>query len=99
MGVIQRESPDDGLPGELERRSQALAERVYEVLAEQLASPGLVLPWILGAVGAPAALVGLLVPTRRGERVASWGFGPPQEDSWHSWLPVRFVSGCPRRIP
>lgn len=35
-------------------------------LAEQLASPGLVLPWLLGAVGAPAALVGLLVPIRRG---------------------------------
>ena len=34
-------------------------------LAEQLASPGLVLPWMLGAVGAPSALVGLLVPVRR----------------------------------
>ncbi len=34
-------------------------------LAEQLASPGLVLPWLLGAMGAPAALVGLLVPIRR----------------------------------
>ncbi len=34
-------------------------------LAEQLASPGLVLPWMLGAVGAPAALVGVLVPVRR----------------------------------
>ncbi len=34
-------------------------------LAEQLASPGLVLPWMLGAVGAPSALVGLLVPMRR----------------------------------
>lgn len=89
------------LPDDLEARSQALAERVYEVvageeddrsceaigddacqevpgnfglnvlngtatkLAEQLASPGLVLPWILGAVGAPASLVGLLVPIRR----------------------------------
>ena len=34
-------------------------------LAEQLASPGLVLPWMLGAIGAPAVLVGLLVPVRR----------------------------------
>jgi hypothetical protein len=34
-------------------------------LAEQLASPGLVLPWMLGAVGAPATLVGFLVPIRR----------------------------------
>ncbi len=34
-------------------------------LAEQLASPGLVLPWMLGAVGAPSALVGFLVPVRR----------------------------------
>lgn len=34
-------------------------------LAEQLASPGLVLPWMLGAVGAPSVLVGVLVPMRR----------------------------------
>ncbi len=34
-------------------------------LAEQLASPGLVLPWVLGAIGAPTALIGLLVPVRR----------------------------------
>jgi hypothetical protein len=34
-------------------------------LAEQLASPGLVLPWMLGAAGAPSVLVGLLVPVRR----------------------------------
>jgi hypothetical protein len=34
-------------------------------LAEQLASPGLVLPWMLGAVGAPSVLVGFLVPMRR----------------------------------
>jgi hypothetical protein len=34
-------------------------------LAEQLASPGLVLPWMLGAVGAPSLLVGFLVPVRR----------------------------------
>ena len=35
-------------------------------LAEQIASPGLVLPWFLAALGAPAALAGLLVPIRRG---------------------------------
>ncbi|MCH8568472.1 MAG: MFS transporter [Balneolales bacterium] len=34
-------------------------------LAEQLASPGLVLPWILSAVGAPAAFSGLLVPVQK----------------------------------
>jgi len=34
-------------------------------LAEQLASPGLVLPWILAAVGAPAAFAGWLVPIRQ----------------------------------
>ena len=86
---------------EMRRRTDALSERVYEVvageeddraceaipeeacqevpgnfllnalngastkLAEQLASPGLVLPWMLGAVGAPGALVGFLVPVRR----------------------------------
>ena len=35
-------------------------------LGEQLASPGTVLPWVLGAVGAPAAFVGLLVPIKDG---------------------------------
>jgi MFS family permease len=34
-------------------------------LAEQLASPGLVLPWLLGAIGAPAALTGWLVPAKQ----------------------------------
>lgn len=34
-------------------------------LAEQLASPGLVLPWLLGAIGAPAVLVGFLVPVKQ----------------------------------
>ena len=35
-------------------------------LAEQLASPGLVLPWLLSAVGAPVVLVGWLEPIRQG---------------------------------
>lgn len=34
-------------------------------LAEQIASPGLVYPWFLAAVGAPTALAGFLVPIRR----------------------------------
>lgn len=34
-------------------------------LGDQLAAPGVVLPWLLGAIGAPAALVGLLVPVRQ----------------------------------
>lgn len=34
-------------------------------LAEQLASPGMVLPWLLSALGAPVALTGLLVPVRQ----------------------------------
>lgn len=33
-------------------------------LAEQLASSGLVLPWLLSAIAAPAALAGLLVPIK-----------------------------------
>lgn len=35
-------------------------------LAEQVASPGLVLSWLLAALGAPVALVGLLEPIRQG---------------------------------
>lgn len=34
-------------------------------LAEQLASPGLVLAWLLAAIGAPGGLVALLVPLRQ----------------------------------
>lgn len=33
-------------------------------LAEQLASPGLVLPWLLTGLGAPAVLAGLLMPVK-----------------------------------
>ena len=35
-------------------------------LAEQVASPGLVLSWLLDTLGAPVALVGLLEPVRQG---------------------------------
>ncbi len=34
-------------------------------LAEQLASPGLVLPWLLAAIGAPSALAGFLMPLKQ----------------------------------
>lgn len=34
-------------------------------LAEQLAGPNLVLPWLLGALGSPVFLVGLLMPTKQ----------------------------------
>lgn len=34
-------------------------------LAEQIASPGLVLPWLLSAIGAPSSLSGFLVPLNR----------------------------------
>ncbi len=35
-------------------------------LAEQIASPSLVLPWLLAAIGAPASFSGFLVPISRG---------------------------------
>ncbi len=34
-------------------------------LAEQIAGPNLVLPWLLGALGAPAVVVGLLMPIKQ----------------------------------
>ncbi|MDQ2069691.1 MFS transporter [Natronospira bacteriovora] len=34
-------------------------------LAEQVAGPNVVLPWLLGAIGAPAALIGLLMPIKQ----------------------------------
>lgn len=52
-------------------------------LAEQLASPGLVLPWLLGSIGAPAVLTGWLVPVRRAG----------------SLLPQLLVAGSLRRMP
>jgi hypothetical protein len=39
-------------------------------LAEQLASPGLVLPWLLGAIGAPAGLAALLMPAKQAGSLA-----------------------------
>jgi hypothetical protein len=39
-------------------------------LAEQLASPGLVLPWLLASLGAPVALSGWLVPIRQAGSLA-----------------------------
>lgn len=39
-------------------------------LAEQLASPGLVLPWLLATIGAPSFLAGWLVPIRRAGALA-----------------------------
>lgn len=34
-------------------------------LAEQIAGPNLVLPWLLGALGAPASIIGLLMPVKQ----------------------------------
>ena len=52
-------------------------------LAEQLASPGLVLPWLFSAIGAPAAIAGLLVPVKES----------------CSLLPQLAVAGSIRRFP
>jgi len=42
-----------------------LANGAATKLAEQLASPGLVLPWLLAGIGAPATVTGLLVPLKQ----------------------------------
>lgn len=52
-------------------------------VGEQLSSPGTVLPWVLGAVGAPTAFVGLLVPVKDGG----------------SLLPQLVVAGRLRAVP
>ena len=52
-------------------------------LAEQLASPGLILPWLLVTLNAPTALTGLLVPVRQAGAL----------------LPQLVVSGQIRRFP
>lgn len=51
-------------------------------LAEQIGGPGLVLPWLLGALGTPAALIGLLMPVKQ----------------LGSLAPQLFVSGWIRQI-
>ncbi|TVQ34070.1 MAG: hypothetical protein EA376_00790 [Phycisphaeraceae bacterium] len=51
-------------------------------LAEQLASPGLVLPWLMTAVAAPVGLIGLLAPIKEAG----------------SLLPQLVVSGRIRRV-
>ena len=52
-------------------------------LAEQVSSAKLVLPWLLNAIGAPAAFVGLLLPLRQAGTL----------------LPQLFVSGQMRKFP
>jgi MFS family permease len=52
-------------------------------LADQLASPGLVLPWFLDALGVPTSLIGLLSPIRRAGAL----------------LPQLVVSGRIRQLP
>lgn len=52
-------------------------------LSEQLAGPNLVIPWLLGAVGAPAVIVGFLMPLKQAG----------------SLLPQLMVSGAIRRLP
>ncbi|MDX1608856.1 MAG: MFS transporter [Halofilum sp. (in: g-proteobacteria)] len=57
--------PDDqctAVPGNYLRN---LANGASTKLAEQLAGPNLVLPWLLAATGAPAAIIGLLAPVRQ----------------------------------
>jgi len=51
-------------------------------LAEQIAGPNLVIPWLLAAVGAPAVLVGFLMPIKQAG----------------SLLPQLFVAGAIRRV-
>ncbi len=43
-----------------------VASGAFAKLGEGLASPGTVLPWVLNAVGAPTAFVGLLIPVKDG---------------------------------
>lgn len=59
-------APDEERLSRPEKRSAwtHVVSGVSTKLAEKLSSPELVLPWFLGALGAPIALVGLLMPIR-----------------------------------
>ncbi len=60
-----------------------LASSLASKIADELASANLVLAWLLGAVGAPAFLIGLLVPIRESGAL----------------LPQIAVAGTLRRLP
>lgn len=64
-----------------------LAANTLNKLADELSSAKLVLPWMLGSLGAPAAFTGFLVPIRES------GVLLPQ------MAVAAFVRGMPRRTP
>lgn len=60
-----REIPDEACEAAPRSFVLNVANGTCTKLAEQLASPGLVLPWLLTSIGAPAALTGWLVPMKQ----------------------------------
>lgn len=63
--------------------ARQVAASVASNTGDQLSSPGLILSWLLTALGAPAAVIGLLVPVRESG----------------SLLPQLFVGGVIRHYP
>jgi MFS family permease len=60
-----KEIPEDACTAVPKNFVRNAASGTASKLAEQLAGPELVLPWLLAAIGAPPALTGLLVPVRQ----------------------------------
>ncbi|MCH8551395.1 MAG: MFS transporter [Natronospirillum sp.] len=74
-----------------------LLANLFSKLADELSSARLILPWLLGALGAPSALVGFLVPIREAGVllpqlvVAAWVRGMPRRKP--VWLLGALLSG------
>ncbi|WP_136248160.1 MFS transporter [Halomonas borealis] len=78
-----RDIPDEACREQPRNFFLHLVASLGNKLADELASARLVLPWLLGAIGAPVWMVGLLVPIREAGAL----------------LPQVFVAGLIRRRP
>ena len=94
---VCREIPDSACRHQPRNFFAYLISNVLSKLADELSSARLVLPWLMGALGAPSALVGFLVPIREAGvllpqlLVAAWVRRLPQRKA--VWLLGGLLSG------
>lgn len=63
-GRVCKDIPQAACPHQRRNFSAYLIANFFNKVADELASARLILPWLLSAIGAPAAFVGFLVPIR-----------------------------------
>ncbi len=94
---VCRDIPDSACRHQPRNFFAYLISNVLSKLADELSSARLVLPWLMGALGAPSALVGFLVPIREAGvllpqlLVAAWVRRLPQRKA--VWLLGGLLSG------